>query len=48
MKDLLNEISRMKDLLGYKKGQVISEQKVLLTEENLKCVVNPFLIYLSS
>lgn len=41
MKDLLNEISRMKDLLGYKKGQVISEQKVLLTEENLKCVVNP-------
>jgi hypothetical protein len=32
-KNILNEISRMRDLFGYKKGQVISEQEYQLSEQ---------------
>jgi hypothetical protein len=31
-KNIINEVSRMKDLLGYKKGQVISEQSYIIKE----------------
>ena len=31
--NLINEVSRMKDLFGYKKGQVISEQKYTISEQ---------------
>ena len=31
-------MSRMKSLFGYKRGVVISEQKILLTEDNLDCI----------
>jgi hypothetical protein len=32
-KQFINEVSRMKDLFGYKKGQVISEQKYTISEQ---------------
>ena len=32
-KQFINEVSRMKDLFGYKKGQVVSEQKYTLKED---------------
>jgi hypothetical protein len=35
-KEFLTELSRMKDLFGYKKGQVISEQKFLLNEVDVE------------
>ena len=41
-KEFINEVSRMKDLFGYKKGQVISEQDYILSEDIRRVKLSSF------
>jgi hypothetical protein len=43
-KQFINEVSRMKDLFGYKKGQVISEQDFNLSEQG-GASADPFMAF---
>jgi hypothetical protein len=40
-KNILNEISRMRDLFGYKKGQVISEQSYIHEDDAMVSPIKP-------